>query len=141
MQYLVLTNLERIFQICNLIALVGWLLLAFFPGWKITQRIVLSGAVSLVLSAIYLLFVVIFFGQASGSFTSLDGVNALFSHKPTLLAAWIHYLAFDLFVGAWQVADSRRIKKTINSLFNGCSDNTAFTNLFGDSKATLYTLF
>lgn len=110
MQYFIYTNLERVFAVCNAIAFLGWLLLVFLPGWKITQKLVVSGGVSLVLAAIYLLFVVTFFGQASGGFTSLDGVNALFSHKPTLLAAWIHYLVFDLFVGAWEVADSRRIK-------------------------------
>ena len=26
-----------------------------------------------------------------------------------LLAGWLHYLAFDLFVGSWEVRDSRRV--------------------------------
>jgi hypothetical protein len=31
----------------------------------------------------------------------------LFSQPWLLLAGWIHYLAFDLFVGSWEVRDAR----------------------------------
>lgn len=110
MQNFAASNLEQIFQICNTIALAAWLLLVFLPGWSWTQKLVVSGGFSIFLAAIYLIFVITFFGTASGDFFTLDGINALFSHKPTLLAAWIHYLVFDLFVGSWEVADSRRIK-------------------------------
>ena len=49
-----------------------------------------------------------FAGGASGSFSSLDGVAQLFTSRPILLAGWLHYLAFDLVVGAWEVRDARR---------------------------------
>lgn len=42
-------------------------------------------------------------GSAPGGFNSLDGVASLFSSRGLLLAGWIHYLAFDLWVGRWQV--------------------------------------
>ena len=42
-----------------------------------------------------------------GGFGSLAAVAALFSVEELLLAGWIHYLAFDLFVGAWEVRDSQ----------------------------------
>lgn len=32
---------------------------------------------------------------------------ALFRDPWLLLAGWVHYLAFDLFVGAWEAADAR----------------------------------
>ena len=32
-------------------------------------------------------------------------VAQLFSHRWALLAGWIHFLAFDLFVGSWIAAD------------------------------------
>ena len=31
----------------------------------------------------------------------------LFRNEWLVLAGWIHYLAFDLFVGAWEVRDSQ----------------------------------
>ncbi|MDG1952967.1 MAG: ABA4-like family protein, partial [Gammaproteobacteria bacterium] len=43
-----------------------------------------------------------------GGFGSLASVMILFSDPNLLLAGWIHYLAFDLFVGAWEVRDAQR---------------------------------
>ena len=39
----------------------------------------------------------------------------LFSNPWLLLAGWIHYLAFDLFVGTWMVRDSleRRVPRLL----------------------------
>jgi hypothetical protein len=45
---------------------------------------------------------------AGGGFGSLQEVTVLFSNPNLLLAGWIHYLAFDLFVGAWEVRDAQR---------------------------------
>jgi len=42
------------------------------------------------------------------SFVSLRGVMLFFTVPGAALAGWIHYLVFDLFVGAWQVRDARR---------------------------------
>ena len=36
-----------------------------------------------------------------GGFGSLAQVEALFGVRELLLAGWLHYLAFDLFVGGW----------------------------------------
>ena len=44
----------------------------------------------------------------SGSARS-DQVYALFQDPALVLAGWIHYLAFDLFIGSWEVRDARRI--------------------------------
>ena len=33
---------------------------------------------------------------------------ALFTSPFAVLAGWVHYLAFELFVGAWEVRDARR---------------------------------
>ena len=46
-----------------------------------------------------------------GSFNSLAGVQQIFSSPHALTAGWLHYLAFDLFVGAWiaQRADTLQL--------------------------------
>ena len=41
-------------------------------------------------------------------FGSLTEISAMFSNPYALAAGWIHYLAFDLFVGAWEVFDSQK---------------------------------
>ena len=33
----------------------------------------------------------------------------LFQNQMMLLAGWVHYLAFDLFIGSWEVRDAQKI--------------------------------
>lgn len=40
-------------------------------------------------------------GEGGGNFNSIAGVRALFANDAALAAGWLHYLAFDLFVGTW----------------------------------------
>ena len=97
---------ETIFSIANMTALAGWVLLIFASRWRVTRKIVLSGAIPLLLSAAYLILIVLFFGSAEGGFGSLAEVMKLFTNNWATLAGWIHYLAFDLFVGSWEVKDA-----------------------------------
>ena len=61
-------------------------------------RYVLPGAIAVA----YTVLVLIYFARIEGGgFNSLAQVKALLGTEPTLLAGWIHYLAFDLFVGTW----------------------------------------
>lgn len=46
------------------------------------------------------------FGEAEGGgYGSIAEVRALFASDSALTAGWLHYLAFDLFVGSWIAAD------------------------------------
>ncbi|MCY7345878.1 MAG: DUF4281 domain-containing protein [Pyrinomonadaceae bacterium] len=101
---------EQIFSIANLIALVSWIILAVAPRWIVTRKIILSGAIPLLLSVAYLVLIVLFFGKSEGGFGSLADVMKLFTNEWTVLAGWIHYLAFDLFVGTWEVKDAQAKK-------------------------------
>jgi prepilin signal peptidase PulO-like enzyme (type II secretory pathway) len=97
---------DKIFSIANLIALLSWLVLLVAPRWILTRKIILSGAIPLLLSVAYLILIILFFGKADGGFDSLANVMKLFTNEWAVLAGWIHYLAFDLFVGAWEVKDA-----------------------------------
>jgi hypothetical protein len=100
------------FSLANGFALLGWLLLTaglFAPAaspWR-ARLLALAGRVwPLVLAVGYALALVVYWDSASGGgFGSLAGVAALFSAPGLLLAGWVHYLAFDLFVGRWIVDD------------------------------------
>ncbi|MDX6272214.1 MAG: hypothetical protein QOD28_3437 [Acidobacteriota bacterium] len=100
---------ETIFAVCNNVAIAGWLLLVFLPRWKWTARFIAACVLPLALAVVYLLIVVTHFGGSEGGFGSLAAVGLLFRNPHALLAGWIHYLAFDLFVGAWEVRDARRL--------------------------------
>jgi len=99
---------EQIFSIANLIAMISWIILAVAPRWILTRKIILSGAIPLLLSAAYLVLIIVFFGKSEGGFGSLADVMKLFTNEWTMLAGWIHYLAFDLLVGTWEVKDSQK---------------------------------
>ena len=78
------------------------------PRWKWTKLIILSGFYPLLLAIAYLALIILFFGDAEGDFGSLQGVATLFQNPFALTAGWIHYLAFDMFIGAWEVRDSKK---------------------------------
>lgn len=98
---------EQIFSIANLVAMAGWLLLIILPRWKWTRIIVLGATLPLLFSIAYLVLIALFFWRAEGGFGSLPDVMKLFSNEWIALAGWIHYLAFDMFVGAWEVKDAQ----------------------------------
>ncbi|MDQ3685674.1 MAG: ABA4-like family protein [Acidobacteriota bacterium] len=100
---------ETLFSICNTAVLPGRLLLVFAPRWKWTKLILDSCLLPLLLAVVYLFLVVAHFGQTDGGFGSLADVSKLFQNPHVLLAGWIHYLAFDLFVGGWEVRDAERL--------------------------------
>lgn len=99
---------EIIFALVNGLALIGWLLLVFLPhgGW--TSRLVHAGLIPGLLAASYTVLIMTTFGRAEGGFGSLADVMKLFRYEWAVLTGWIHYLAFDLFVGAWELRDSQR---------------------------------
>ena len=96
---------ETAFSLSGLIALVGWggLLLALFvktarPYAWTTAAIVIPA----LLGAAYILLIQEGMRAAEGGgFGSITEVRALFANDAALAAGWLHYLAFDLFVGAW----------------------------------------
>jgi Domain of unknown function (DUF4281) len=94
---------STLFSIANPIALAGWIILAFGiirnkPFWRDT---VAGTWWPLALSALYTLLIIFFFFKAPGGFGTLEGVQLLFTAPWVALAGWTHYLAFDLFVGAY----------------------------------------
>jgi hypothetical protein len=99
--------IETLFSLSSTLALAGWVALLasrFFP--VLAERI--SGlAIPLLLSVAYAGLVLAFWRGAEGGFDTLDNVMRLFTAKEIALAGWIHYLAFDLFVGAWIVRTAR----------------------------------
>lgn len=97
----------RLFEVVGWIALPGWLLLVFVPRWRWTPLLTACLLPS-VLAVIYLVLIASNLGSSEGGFGSLAGVKALFTVDAVLLAGWIHYLAFDLFVGSWEVRDAQR---------------------------------
>jgi hypothetical protein len=102
---------ETVFALSNGLALLCWLaLLASPPSAPWTHRVwlVCGRVVPVLLSAGYLLMFALHW-RGQGGFGSPAEVRALFDVPGLLVAGWMHYLAFDLFVGVWIAARSARI--------------------------------
>jgi hypothetical protein len=97
---------EQVFSIANGVALLSWILLACLPRRRwVTEGIALT--VPSLFAALYIGIVAYVLRPGMGGFSTLAAVGALFSNPWMLLAGWVHYLAFDLLIGAWEVTDAR----------------------------------
>lgn len=100
-------TLEAIFAAGNTTALVGWLALAASPLFP-KQAVAIAGRIiPLLLAVAYAGLIFAFWSRAEGGFDTLANVKKLFAMPEMVLAGWLHYLAFDLFVGAWQTRTAR----------------------------------
>jgi hypothetical protein len=108
---------EQIFGFANLWAMLCWAVLALAP--KREQIIPYlfyagSGLLALTYAALIvpLMSGLISDGGPAGGpradFTTLAGVMAIFDSPGGATIGWIHYLAFDLFVGIWAARNANR---------------------------------
>lgn len=104
-----------LFSLTNILALLGWVLLIFFPRKPLTHSAVLYLGVAL-LCLIYAVCFALFLsgsvdpgaipGAGEPGATSIEGVRALFMSDGGVVIGWTHYLAFDLFTGLWIARDA-----------------------------------
>lgn len=132
--------MEIWFKIINATVIPAWLLIAFFPKNEWTKKLILSYAFHLFLAVFYTFF--IFWGmyENSGGEGGMDSLAALrigFLNDKVLLAAWAHYLVFDLFVGVWIVKDAEA--KDYNSWL--LKPILLFTLMLGPFGFLLYKLY
>ncbi len=99
---------DRLFQLAGNVAAPCWLLLLLAPQWRWTQRIV-TFAWPLLVAVVYVYLLAAHRPPPGSGFGSLRQVAVLFSSPYALVAGWIHYLAFDLFIGAWETRDGLRL--------------------------------
>lgn len=92
---------ETLFQAANLLAVTGWIILIAGPRRTAGLQAVPGYLIPVILSAAYFVLAAVYLARTEGGYASLEAVGALFAVEPVLLAGWLHYLAFDLFVGAW----------------------------------------
>ena len=101
--------LDNLFLAANAVALVGWIALAFAP-WRRDAMIIIARIAGTVLAVGYV--VVFAMTMAGGPELALDysltGIAAFFDVPGYLLIGWVHYLAFDLWVGAWEAEEAPR---------------------------------
>src|SRR5215467_4364137 len=100
---------DQLFAASSLFVLPAWALLVVAPAWRYTRAIaayLTPGALAIA----YLTLMVTHFESPAGGFGTLGQLAATYGNPWFLLAGWIHLLAIDLFIGAWQVRDAQRLR-------------------------------
>ena len=90
---------EQLFSSASTLAMVGWVVLIFLPRRFKWLNQIPALWIPLILSVVYSFLIARYFFSAEGGFDSLANVQLLFTYPVAALAGWVHYLAFDLFVG------------------------------------------
>lgn len=90
--------------------MIGWLILIALPRrWPLllaVPRYIIPLGLSLLYSG---LMANHFFTVEGGGYSSLSEVATLLSNEHVLLAGWVHYLAFDLFIGGWIAVEADKV--------------------------------
>jgi heme A synthase len=95
-------NYDAIFKVTCIIAAIGWIILLLIsPYWPNYEKF-LVGLIIVILAIVYSMLNFTNFDPAILSkFSSLKGILSLYENPALLLAGWVHFLAFDLFVAVW----------------------------------------
>lgn len=82
----------------------------FAPNWKYTIPIS-KFVIVCTLSILYSVLIIYQFHKFDlRSFSTLENVKLLFQQDDGLLAGWIHYLSFDLFIGIYILKRTQELK-------------------------------
>lgn len=100
-------DLELVFTITATMSLIGWATLLIYPLAPYIIDRVTGILLPILLGLAYASMAPVFFSGLDGGYDSLASVMLLFKSPEAVMAGWIHYLAFDLFIGAWQAREAR----------------------------------
>ncbi len=103
---------DVVFQIASFLVMPQWLLMIFAPRWSVTQFLVRSFLIPVLLACFYAYYLFSGGPMDFAAFGTLSGVKGMFQNggDGVMLAGWIHYLAFDLMVGGVVLRDSQKRK-------------------------------
>ena len=103
--------MEILFTVSNLLVLPFWFLMIVLPRWRWTQRILQSSLVLVPFLLMYAILALPLLGELWPILLhpQLNSVATALSKPEVAAAGWIHYLAFDLFVGRWEFFDGQRL--------------------------------
>jgi hypothetical protein len=101
--------METIFSLSSLLVMPFWLLMIALPHWRWTKRITGSLWIVVPAAALYTLLILPGIIDAFPALLNptLAGIAALLGTAQGATIGWVHFLAFDLFVGRWAYLDSR----------------------------------
>ncbi len=103
---------ENIYLWCNFALMPLWIMLIIIPNSRITQILINSLIIPLILSVtyVYIIYQSILLDESFIDifklYMSLDNLYTVFATESFLLAFWLHFIALNLFLGSWVSRDA-----------------------------------
>ena len=110
-QFLDYLTFENIYLWTNFGILPFWLILIIIPNSKVTQILINSVILPLILSItyVYVIYQTILLDEPIFDifklYLSLDNLYTVFATESFLLVFWLHFLTLNLFLGSWVSRD------------------------------------
>ena len=110
-QFLDYLTFENIYLWTNFGILPFWLMLIIIPNSKVTQILINSVILPLILSItyVYVIYQTILLDEPIFDifklYLSLDDLYTVFATESFLLVFWLHFLTLNLFLGSWVSRD------------------------------------
>ena len=103
---------ENIYLWANFALMPMWIMLIIIPNSRITQILINSVIIPLILSIayVYVIYQSILLDESFIDifklYMSLDNLYTVFATESFLLAFWLHFIALNLFLGTWVSRDA-----------------------------------
>ena len=106
---------DTVFGVANLVSMASFATLILLPRKPVLLALVLYAGIGLLCLTYTVGLVGLVSGLldggpggegASASFSTIEGVRTIFATDGGVVIGWVHYLAFDLFVGLWVARDA-----------------------------------
>ena len=110
-QFLDYLTFENIYLWINFGILPFWLMLIIIPNSKVTQILINSVILPLILSIayVYVIYQTVLLDEPIFDifklYLSLDNLYTVFATESFLLIFWLHFLTLNLFLGSWMSRD------------------------------------
>jgi hypothetical protein len=108
-------SFETFLPLSTLLVAPFWLLMIFVPKWRWTARIAASPWISAPPALAYAILTIPALPEMLPILMqpSLEGLMQVFSTQASVTAAWMYFLAFDLFVGRWIYLETRQQNRNV----------------------------
>jgi hypothetical protein len=101
--------MKTLFALSNLTVMPFWSMMILLPKWRVTERIVRSPWIVAGPAIIYAVLVAPLALELMPALMrpEIGKIATFLASETGATIAWVHFLAFDLFVGRWVYLDSR----------------------------------
>jgi Domain of unknown function (DUF4281) len=111
--------MNQVFSLSSLLVMPFWFLMIFLPRWKYTKTIIASPYIIVPAALLYAALVIPNIGNTFMLLLNpnLEGISKLLGSSSGATIGWVHFLAFDLFVGRYAYLEGQ--KRNLNPILMG----------------------